>query len=1114
MHKARFVASIVYILVLVASVGVVFPFSGLAQETTAAIQGVITDSSGAVVAGASVVATSPALIQPARTETDKSGFYRLNALPPGTYTVEVTAPGLSAKAVGIALNAGGLPTINLKLSLASTAETVEVSASEALINVTESKVETTVSQQMLLEIPKGRSFETVIPFAPGARQEPLQSSNTNRLSGYQIDGASNSENVFIFDGVNITNIQSGGVGASIPMEFVQDVQVKSSSFEAEYGGALGGVVNVIPRRGGSDWHGSFLTYYRANFLDANDQCNFGQVVTSYTSVCGLRYDPSTTANSTTRTDAAAQYYHAKQDHWRTIDPGLMIGGPVLEHKLWIFGSYIPDFSSTRRTVTFTKTNAGVRTFNASNNTHFGMVRADYSPFSNLRLAADWVYQYNRVTGSVLPNPDSITGQTNSSATSDPAANFRSDAGTANPQQLLAFTGDWTISPHSLLTARYGYWYRNTGDRGRPVGIRYLYQASVTSATLGLDKSTIPTAFQQQSGYANIGDNSQTLYDKYFRKNFDIDISHLKTGWYGTHDFKAGYSLLNAGNDVIVGYKTALVYLYYGQDYTPGTSATACDSIISSNVTTYGSSAAGHCRGNYGYFVVHDGVDTNGKVSNKDHAIYFQDSWTVGTTGLTINAGVRFDKEYLPPYSAGASSINFGFTDKVAPRIGGAYDLLRNGKIKVYASYGKFFDIMKYSLPRGSFGGEYWHDCAYAMDDPDYTKITPTSPNGHGCPTTGQAPGVSVGRFIENQDFRANVTNTKDPGVDPNIKPMQQHEFVTGVDWAVQSRLSLTARYARKRLDETIEDIGVTDNLGFYIGNPGPGYGDLLHRVLYAQDYTSPLCSNCPVQPKARRDYDGLEVRALYQLPRWMAMVSYAYSSLRGNYPGLTSTYASDGGGGRTSPNNNRSFDQPQMQFTSHGKPYGGKLPTDRPNTLQIYGYYKQPWKLGESSLGLSQSIFQGSPLSTCWPTITSASSCQFVEDQGSWVNLTRDSSGNFVPGKIMHDRRTPAFLQTNMNLKHSIPLKKEGQNLVVEMNVNNVLNQHAATSFNNNPISSGAVAPTTTSNPTGYDFYSMMTGWNYSAVTNSALKTLNSRYGSPNSFQYARTLRLRIAYTF
>jgi hypothetical protein len=498
----------------------------------------------------------------------------------------------------------------------------------------------------------------------------------------------------------------------------------------------------------------------------------------------------------------------------------------------------------------------------------------------------------------------------------------------------------------------------------------------------------------------------------------------------------------------------------------------------------------------------------------------QDSWSVGHTGLSINAGVRFDKEYLPPYSAGASSIGFDFTQKVAPRIGGAYDVLHNGKLKVYASYGKFYDIIKYSLPRGSFGGEYWHNCVYAMDDPNFASVMPGSnSDGHACPTSGGAIGLGSGyRFIENLDLRKNVINTQDPGVDPNVKPMSQHEFVAGTEWAVRPTLSFSARYARKRLDNTIEDIGVTDNLGFYIGNPGPGYGDLLKRPLPAIGYAAPLCAACPAQPKAIREYDGLELRVMKTAgSHYFFSAYYNYSMLRGNYPGLTSTFNTDGAGGRQSPNNNRSFDQPQMQFNAHGQPFGGKLPTDRPNTFGGFGSYRLRWFGGESQLGLSQAIYQGTPVSTAWPVV-STSAIQFPEDQGSWVPITRAGNGDVVAGAVQRNRRTPAYLQTDANLTHYIHVSKEHENRRFggEVNFSNLLGQHAVVGYNQVPLTA-ATYPTTTSNPIGINWQALETGWDYIGTSNTGAqgnKIVSSTYGMPNLYQSGRQIRLKVAYTF
>src|SRR5204862_588192 len=107
----------------------------------------------------------------------------------------------------------------------------------------------------------------------GARGEPLQSGSASGTvtGGFQIDGASDGENVYMVDGVNITNIQNGGVGKSFQMDFIQEVQIKTSSFEAEHGGALGGVINVVPKRGSNDWHGSMIGYLRSNAYNANNR---------------------------------------------------------------------------------------------------------------------------------------------------------------------------------------------------------------------------------------------------------------------------------------------------------------------------------------------------------------------------------------------------------------------------------------------------------------------------------------------------------------------------------------------------------------------------------------------------------------------------------------------------------------------------------------------------------------------------------------------------------------------------------------------------------------------------------------------------------------------------
>ena len=289
--------------------------SVFAQETTAGIQGVVKDPSGASVANATVEISGVSLLGNRKVKTDDAGAYRVTALPPGSYTLTVTAPGFRTfKQVGIDLAVGRLPTLDVKLEVGAVAETVEVSGSATMVDTSQSKVAVTVEQQVIDNLPKGRSFQTLIPLAPGARAEALQSGSTTGSAasagtGYQIDGASDGENVYLVDGVNITNIQNGGVGKNFQMEFIDEVQVKTSSFEAEFGGALGGVINVVPKNGSNEWHGSLLTYLSSNAFNANNGDR------------SLRTNPTLPSlNTTTRLDATPEYFMANKDqhdHRRT-----------------------------------------------------------------------------------------------------------------------------------------------------------------------------------------------------------------------------------------------------------------------------------------------------------------------------------------------------------------------------------------------------------------------------------------------------------------------------------------------------------------------------------------------------------------------------------------------------------------------------------------------------------------------------------------------------------------------------------------------------------------------------------------------------------------------------
>jgi outer membrane receptor protein involved in Fe transport len=1087
--------------------------SALAQETTAGLQGTVKDPSGASVANAVVEVASPALIGIRKAHTDAEGNYRIAALAPGEYTLTVTATGFRTyRQNGIDLAVGRLPNIEVQLQVGGVAETVEVSGTAPIVDVTQSKVAVTVEHQILDEIPKGRSFQSVIPFAPGARQEPLQGTT----NGFQIDGASDSENVFLIDGVNTTNIQHGGVGKNFQMDFVDEVQIKTSSFEAEYGGALGGVINAVPMRGSNSWHGAVFSYVNSNRFNANN--NDRQ----------LRINPTLPGrNTTTRLDGTAEYYMAAKDQHNIIEPGFKIGGPLLSDRLWLFSSYIPTLDTTRRLTTFTGANAGPRYLTQSFTQQNAYNRLDYKVLDQLRLFASWNYGYSRTTGT-LGTADSPAGQRNTGASTDPNT-LRPDNGSVNPLSIYTYGADWTPTSKLVVSARYGYFFNNNEERGKPVGLRYQYGTTVNASSLDLANQPFPTSSFNTSGFSNIPSNLAYAYDAFKRDGLNVDVSYFTHLLGGTHTFKGGYFYSRQSNNVLRNFNGGYVVLTWGSSYAPATSTTACDAIKAQNLANFGQSV---CQGRYGYFTIGNNVVNTGGSQQTAQALYFQDAWNVGH-GLTLNLGLRFDQETQPPYDANRfPTVRFGWGDKIAPRLGAAYDLLHNGKVKVYASYGRFYDIMKMGLARGSFGSDYWHNCVYALDDPDYTKITPTYPIGGGCPASGPAPGVTVGRFIENLDLRATKADPRDPAISPTIKPMLQHEFVTGVDWAIGKNWSLTTRYSRKRLDNTIEDMSITDNLGFYIGNPGTQFADLLHRPTVIPNAagvnylnTTPFCAECPAVVGAHRRYDGLEFRLVRaSSAKWFGAITYSYSSLRGNYAGLTNSDPTDGGGGRHDPNNNRAFDIPTMTYNPSGKVQDGPLSTDRPNTASIYGSYTQKWFGMETQMGLNQIAYQGTPVSTCLPVVGTSSACQWAEDRGNFVKLSRAANGDIVSGGVLPDTRGDLLIQSDVSVRHIVKVR-EGQRLEFEANVFNLFNQRAGVSYSEFAIPTNLISPTRPSRFSGdpqVDWAKVMNGYNYIDALNGkgafagvqSPTTLAAFYGLPTAFQTARSLRLAVRFVF
>jgi hypothetical protein len=1141
------------IAVLCCFVGLLSISAAVAQETTGGLQGIIKDPTGAVVSNAGVELTGSSLVGSKKQETDSGGYYRFSNLPPGTYSLRVTAPGFTLlKRDGIVIAVGHLPSLDLQLQVGSTGTVVEVTGEAPLIDTTTSHTVTNITPDVVAEVPHGISFQSVIQFAPSARNEPLMGNNAIAGTGagsfsrpgigggspgstsngggfgFQVAGGADSENRYLVEGQDTANVIGGYSHTDVPFEFVDEVQVKTSGIEAEYGGAMGGVVNVILKRGSNNWHGTAGAQYTASALNANQNSPF------------LFYDPIGTGNQLLGEDPAALTYQQHADRYRYVQPYFTIGGPIIRDRLWIHLGVDPKYTSLSRKVDFgaTNNNAGVQVLSQDQQTYFTTARVDATVTQKLRVFASWLYQLQRESGAVLPIGDSTNGLLNPTSTYLLSL-YQHGYGYVAPNQTLNLGADLALTPKLVLTTRFGYFFENYHDFGYPTagslfswltpGIQ-IFHDQPPVVVLDNNNQPLPQSLQQISGYFSTGnDQTFTLRNANKHHQFDQDVAWFKGGLLGTHNFKFGYQLNHVSNDIFQHWNAPNVQLYVGQQFFSPGGTTGQD-----NCAALANGYPG-CTGRYGFINVQD-LGSLGKASSYNHSFYAQDSWTIGR-GLTINAGLRIEKESIPSETTAggfpSQPISFGWGDKIAPRLGAAWDVFKDGRLKLFGSYGVYNDLMKLNLAISSFGGQYWQNCFYALDTADLNSIKVQFGAGQRYCTGDSTGGANFAggvvpaglTFLENQNFRGTE------GVMDGLKPYRQHESVFGADYAISKTLAFEARWDRRRLDRAIEDSAIFDSTGsetFLIVNPGFGP----NKVNLADSCTGDP-RGCPPNIKAARSYDGLEFRLTKATSKnWFGMFSYTYSKLRGNYSGLTSTDLADGGGGRNAPNNSRSFDESYFQYDAYGRSSSGPLQTDRPHAFKGYTYYRIPWKGGRTStnIGWFQTLYSGTPLSTYIDVGNSFSQPPFSggfpvfpEDRGKFVNinLAPNGSGVLVPTiTSITSRRTPWYIQSDASFKQEIKVNKsnEAQVLTFEANVLNLFNRQSPTGFYSQLDSAffqsfllpgGTFSYSAFEHP--YDWKALLA--NTGNAAGDPVRG-NSQYGKPFIFQTPRSMRLAVKFTF
>lgn len=216
------------------------------SSTTGAVSGVVTDSNGAALAGATVTLTSAQISRSIVTGAD--GSFRLGLLNPGNWSVRVTKDGFQPFTSSVLVNTNDVRGINVKLpTTAST--TVEVTGSVSQLDPTTTTQGAQMSMDQIASIPKGRDFTSVAFYVPGVVDSGFQANSPS------ISGASASENSYVLDGLDTKDYRAGFQGAALKTDFIDQVEVQTGGFRPEFS-ALGGVFNAVTKSGTNDFKGS------------------------------------------------------------------------------------------------------------------------------------------------------------------------------------------------------------------------------------------------------------------------------------------------------------------------------------------------------------------------------------------------------------------------------------------------------------------------------------------------------------------------------------------------------------------------------------------------------------------------------------------------------------------------------------------------------------------------------------------------------------------------------------------------------------------------------------------------------------------------------------------
>jgi len=916
----------------------------LAQGATSVLIGNVADAAThAPVADVVVTATSPNLQGEQVVVTDATGLYRIPQLPPGVYMLRFEKESyrpFSRAAIDVAADR----TLRLNLELlpeTAGTETVTVIGTPPTIDIGSSTTGTTLNQDFIRNIAvsragglggANRSFDSLAVTAPQAAAD---------IYGVSINGTTSPENSYRIDGLSVNDPAYGVLGTPLTIEFLDEVNVITGGYMPEYGRSTGGTISAITKSGGNEFHGSVFGTFTPGGLQGKAK-----------SVVG-----------------AGSVVSGERELYNIGDFGATLGGYIVKDKLWFFAGVQPSFQrySYKRRFSIERFNAdGSAAVDAAGNQLFDAIpnseQRRFGDEKSVNFIGKLTYLINsdhRISLSVVGTPTTGGGDASFALRIPGALAARNPLGigayttsTFNAFHYKTNTSAYDVNgqlnssfldKRLLLDVRIGWHRQNyTGEPGDGSGF------DVTNPTNGLAgtpaiaplyadnvlnfENQVPATVR--SACTDPG-TSQPYTDRCIAANWLLYggpnfLEKLILDSYQANA-TATYLLTAAGHHVIkAGFDGNLKYYEHTKTYGGG--------------TTYNDFGAGgqfvpgplpHIvreSRRFGYLSATDtpappgtlGPVLQEKTKTLTIGGFVQDSWSI-LDKVTVNVGLRWDGQYLYDKD-GVLSIKL--QNEWSPRIGLVWDPTQQGKAKIFASYGRYYEDVPLDIADRALSGESQiianHRC-----DPLTDKLT-------GCDANTRPRGTNL--FSPSRKWR--VVASDKTAVDPGLNPASNDEIVAGAEYEVLPNARAGLTYTYRNMVRTIEDMSADDGNTYFLGNPGEGI---------AKSF-----------PKATRTYHAVTLQFSKTFSDlWLAQASYTWQRLRGNYEGLFRNEDQ-----QLDPNINSTFDLAKLLINQTGP-----LTADNTHTFKLYAakeFVILP--VFSVTLGLSYTGTSGSPINYTGPS--------------------------------------------------------------------------------------------------------------------------------------------------